>query len=171
MIKESVLSKHDITVLYKAVQLFLSELFDWFLLSNLLNCMPCVPSCQRGLHANVLACQHGLDVNRPNANFSFLCANVPVNVLMCPTACQCFNLQANEPNGLPIFQNLRNAKGNFYTLLFYKTFYLILNIIVGLSCICVSIVIKNCIILHFKEKYVEFFFFLSFFFFFFFLAF
>ena len=81
-------------------------------------------------------------------------------------------LRANVPYGVPMFQTffLRNAKGNFYTLLLYKKFYITLDIIV-MHIVCICIVHKNCIILHFynschiKEKCVEFFFFIIFFFF------
>ena len=65
---------------------------------------------------------------------------------------------------------LRNAKGNFYTLLLYKNFYIILDIIV-IHMICVCIVHENCIILHFyssshiKVKCEEFLFFETFLFF------
>ena len=78
--------------------------------------------------------------------------------------------RANKPNGVPIFQTflLRNTKGNFYTLLLHKKFYIILDII-AIHIICICIVHKNCIILHFytscriREKCVEFFFFHYFF--------
>ena len=75
------------------------------------------------------------------------------------------------PKGMPIFQTfyemltfhdiLWNAKGNFYTLLLCKKFYIILDTIV-IPIICICIVHKNCILLHFytlyhiKEKCVEF---------------
>ena len=40
--------------------------------------------------------------------------------------------RANVPKGVPIFQTflLRNAKWNFYTLLLYRKFYILLDIIV-----------------------------------------
>ena len=157
---------------------------------SLLNRVPCVPACQRGLsanvlagqrglHANVLKCQRSLRANVPacqnRANFSFLRANVPINVPTCHAACQCFNLasqrakrhanfstsRANVSKDVPIFQTilLRNAKGSFYTLLLYKKFYILLDIIV-INIICVCILNKNCIKLHFynscyiKEKCV-----------------
>ena len=67
--------------------------------------------------------------------------------------------QANVLKGMPNFQTffLRKAKENFYTLLLYKKFYIILDIIV-VHLICVCFIHKNCIILHFytschiKEK-------------------
>ena len=97
-------------------------------------CVPvvCVPTC---LHASVFyvpTCQR--------ASFSFLRANVPINVPMHQCA-----------KGVPIFQTFRlwNAKGNFYTLLLYKKFYIILDVIV-IHNICICIVHKNYIILHFE---------------------
>ena len=108
------------------------------------------------------------------ANILFLRANVPVNVPTCHTACQRAKRSAsflvwrvNVPKDEPIFQTflLRNAKENIYTLLLYKTFYIIFDIIV-IHIIWICIVHKNCIILHFyttchiKEKRTEFFFFI-----------
>ena len=156
----------------------------------MLNRVPCMPACQHGLCAKVLGCQRGLCANvlscqctnvltcRKHANFLFLHASVPINV---PTSHkvkvrQCFNLAcqcarqhvdfatwlANVPKGVPVFLKLflRNAKGNFYTLLLYEKLYIILDIIVIQICIC--IVHENCIILHsytschIKGKCVEF---------------
>ena len=83
------------------------------------------------------------------ANFSFLCANVPINVSTCHKACQCFNLvcqhgkwranfstcRANVPNCVPLqyfkhssFEMLREIsilyyyikKSTFYFLLFFS---------------------------------------------------
>ena len=42
---------------------------------------------------------------------------------------------------------LQNAKGNFCTLLLYKKFCIILDIVV-IHIICICIVHKNCVILH-----------------------
>ena len=143
---------------------------------SLLNCVPYVPACQRGLRASVVY----VPTWQKRANFSFLRANV----LTCHTACQCFSLacqraktradfstwRANLPKGVPIFQAflLGNAKWNFYTLLLYRKFYILLDIVV-IHIICICIVNKNCIILHFhtschiKEKWEEFFLFYYFF--------
>ena len=74
-------------------------------------------------------------------------------------------LRANVPKRVSIFQTflLQDAKGNFYSLLLYKKLYILLDIIV-IHIICISIVHKSCIILHFytschiKENCVEFFF-------------
>ena len=74
--------------------------------------------------------------------------------------------QSSVPNGVPNFQIffLRNAKGNFYILLLYKKFCIILDIIV-VHMICICFIHKNCIMLHFytschiKEKCAGFLFF------------
>ena len=66
------------------------------------------------------------------------------------------------PKGMPIFQAflLQNARWNFYTLLLYRKFYILLDIIV-IHIICICVVNKSCIILYFhtschiKEKCVE----------------
>ena len=102
------------------------------------------------------------------ASFSFLRANepmrakgVPIIQFGVPTCQRCANVSTwpfNVPNSVPIFQTflLQNAERNFYTLLLYKKFYIILDMI------CICIVHKNCIILHFytscdiKEKCAEF---------------
>ena len=114
------------------------------------------------------------------ANFSFLRANVPINVPMfqlgVPRTKRRANFsiwRASLPKGVPIFQTflLRNTKENFDTSVLRKKFYIILGIIV-IHIICIYIVHKYCIILHFytswhiKEECVEFFdyFFLFFFF-------
>ena len=102
---------------------------------------------------------------------------MPINLPTYHKAYQFFNLacqrakqranfstwRANVPKRVPIFQTflLPNAKGNLYTLLLYKKFYIILDIKL-ISILCICIVHKNCIILHFytschiKEKCVEF---------------
>ena len=66
---------------------------------SLLNRVPCMLACQRGLRAKVLSFQHGLRAQhasmptcRKRANFSFLHANVLIDVPTCHTLCQCFNL-------------------------------------------------------------------------------
>ena len=81
-------------------------------------------------------------------------------------------LRVNVPKGLPICQTflLRNVKGNFYTILLYEKFYILLDIIV-INITCTCIVNKICVMLYFytschiKEKCVEFFFFIIFVFF------
>ena len=103
--------------------------------------MPCVPACQRGLRANVLACQRGLRANVPACQGAKSVPSSHFHVPTCHKAWQCFNLacqrakrranfstrRANVPKSMPIFQTflLRNAKGNFYTLLLYKKFYIV----------------------------------------------
>ena len=110
---------------------------------------PCVPAwftCQR---VCVPTCQK-------RANFSVLRASVPINVPTCHKACQFFKHSS--------YEMLRG--GGFYTLSSYKKFCIILDIIVIHICIC--IVHKNCVILHFytschiKEKCVKFLLFESF---------
>ena len=79
--------------------------------TSLLNRVPCVPACQLGLPANVLACQRGLLVNVPAyqqvkgvgtshvyVRTGHKCANVPI-------AYQCFIRRANVSNGVPTCQN------------------------------------------------------------------
>ena len=88
---------------------------------------------------------------------------------MFPLACQRAQRHANfstwrakVPKGVPIFQAflLQNVIGNFDTLL-YKKFYIIPDIVVILT-LCICIVHKYCITLHFytschtKEEIVEF---------------
>ena len=109
----------------------------------------CVPTC---LPASVVYVPTCLRANVPKACqvLIFTCKRAK-NVSTCHKACQCFNLacqhdkrranfstwHANVPKSVPIFQTFlsRNAKGNFYTLLLYKNFYNILDII---SCVYVS---------------------------------
>ena len=118
-----------------------------------------VPTCQRCANYSTwrayvpIACQFlNLACQRAkwHVSFSFWCANVSKGV---------FNFQTFL---------LRNARGNFYTLLLYKKFYTILDIIV-IHMICIYIVHKNRMVLHFytlchiKEKCAEFLFFWNFF--------
>ena len=134
-------------------------------------------TCQRACAPAWFTCQRAK--NMPASHFY-----VPT----CHTACQCFNLacqrakwranfstwRVNVPKSVPVFQTflLRNAKWNFYTLLLYEKFYIILDIIV-MHMICICIVNKNFTILHFysswlpvilKESVWDFFFFIIFFF-------
>ena len=117
-----------------------------------------VPACQRVLRACVPArsrCQCACVPTCQSVPSSyFLRANVPKNVRMCHTACQCFNLACQRPKSVPIFQTflLRNAKGNSYTLLLYERFYIILDIIL-IHIMCVCIVHINCIILYFLKLF------------------
>ena len=144
---------------------FLDKIY-WLRCRSLLNCVPCVPCVPTFLCANMVyvpRCLCASVVYVPTcqrcAHFSFFRANVSINVPTCHMACHCFNLwcqrakwctnfstrPANVPKGVSIFQTFlwRNAKGNFYTLLLYKKFYILLDIIVIQICIC--IVSKNCI--------------------------
>ena len=113
--------------------------------ASLLNLVSCVPVCQRGQHTKKLR----------------------VSVIYVPTC-----LQWNVPINVPIFQTFlfRDARENFYTLLLYKKFYIVLDITV-IHIICICIAHKNCFVFHvdtsyhIKEKCVEFFFFIILFFF------
>ena len=111
-----------------------------------------MPACQRALRINVLACQRGLRANVPY-EVPMLQFGLPT----CQTACQFLKHFI-----------LRSAKGNLYALLLVKQFYILLDIPV-IHIICICIVHKNCIILHFytsyhiKQKCVEFCFLLFFF--------
>ena len=121
-------------------------------------CLPAsviyVPTC---LRANVSkACQRAKSVQ--NSHFY-----VPMFQETCQRAIRRANVSTSRDNlskDVPIFETflLRNAKGNFYTLILYKKFYIILDIIV-IHIIC--IVHKNCMIhhlytsCHIKEKCLE----------------
>ena len=119
--------------------------------------MPSVPTCQRGLPANVSVCQHGLRANVPACQ-SGLRASVPVcqrakNIPTSHFYVQTCHKRANVSTGVPIFQTflLQNVKRNFYTLLLYKKFYITLDIIV-IHIMCICILHKNCIKLHFHTS-------------------
>ena len=130
---------------------------------DLLNRAPCAPACQRGLRANVPeydtvpACQRAKSVSTshfyvPTYHTSCQCFN-----LACQRAKRCVNFSTScdkVPKGVQIFQIffLRNTKRNFYTLLLYKKFCIILDIIV-IHIICISIGHENCIKLHFYTSY------------------
>ena len=117
-----------------------------------------VSTCQRAKSTPII--QLGVPTCQRCANFSTWRANVPNGVQFFISAYQ---------RAVPVFRTFlfRNAKGNFYTLLLYKKFYIILDIIV-IHIICICIVHKNCIMLHFynlchiKERYTEFLFFETF---------
>ena len=108
----------------------------------LLNCVQCMPVCQRGLRATMIACQHGLRANVPVCQrvkasqflIMYQHANkrsyVPYDVPLChqrrdnfPTWC------ANRQKDVPIFQTflLRNAREISILLLLHKTSYIILD--------------------------------------------
>ena len=106
--------------------------------SSLLNRVPCVPACQRGRHANVLACQRGLHANAPIA-----CQLLVFTCQRAITRANFSTWRANVLKSVPIFQAflLLNTKGNFYTLLLYKKFYIILDIIlIHILCVYVSFI-------------------------------
>ena len=100
--------------------------------------VPNVPACQRGLRANVPACQKRANVSflrmlnhvpgvpyvpvwstcpfvhvptcQKSADFSFLRANVPINVPTCQRHANLSTWRANVPKGVQFFQ-LRLPKG------------------------------------------------------------
>ena len=72
----------------------------------------CVPTCQKRVDS------------------TFLHANVPINVPKCQTVCQFFTLVFQRTKSVPILQTLLLRKWNFYTLLLYKRFYILLDAIV-----------------------------------------
>ena len=118
--------------------------------------VPTWSACQRAYvpawftyqRASVPTCQK-------RANFSFLRANVPINVPMHHTACKCFKLACQRVKRRATFSNIPH----------FQKFYIILDIIV-IHIMCTwCIVHKNCIRLYFytlchiMEKCVELFFF------------
>ena len=120
-------------------------------------CVPTWSTCQRTCVPAWFTCQRAKSVSN---SYFYLST--------CHKAGQCFNLacqrakrcatfstwRANVPKSVPVFQTflLRNAKGNFYTLLLYKKFYIILDIIL-IHIMCVCIVHINCIILYFLKLF------------------
>ena len=132
-----------------------------------------VPPC---LRANMSYMPTSLcaDVSmRPN--FS-LCTNMPINVPMCHTTCHC------AIKGMTIFQlgvstckkKCQFFKHSSYEMLRKSLYYyyyitnLTLYLIIVIHIICICIIRKNCIMLHFyasfhiKEKCVEFLFLINF---------
>ena len=135
----------------------------------MLNRVPCAPAwstCQRACVPARFTYQRAC-VPKACQVLILTCQSAK-NVPTCHKACQCFNLscqcakrranfstwRTNVPKSVPIFQTflLRNAKGNFYTLLLYKKFYIILDIIL-IHIMCVCIVHINCIILYFLKLF------------------
>ena len=135
-----------------------------------------VPTCQRGLYANVTrvnvpkACQPLIfTCQRANkrANVSY---GVPMFQLDPPTyqtTCKFFNLACQRAKIHDTFSDipLRKCNGKFLYFIVIKKFYIILDIIVIHIVSIWCIVHKSCIRFHFytlfhsKEKCVEFFFF------------
>ena len=135
-------------------------------------CVPTWFKCQRACIPAWFTCQRAKSV--PNFHFyisTCQCAIRRANVLTwrakVAKTCQFFNSACQRAKRRANFSNipLWNAKGNLYTLLLYKKFYILFDIIV-ITIICICIVKKTCIILHFytschiKEKCMEFFFFI-----------
>ena len=124
------------------------------------------------LRVNVLVCQRGLR------------GNVLQACQLLIFTCQCVEKCANGPYGALMFQlgaqlcwkpchfsnfSLTKCEGKFvYFIILYKKFYILLDSII-IHIICIYIVHKNCMILHFytsfyiKQKFVEFFFSIIFF--------
>ena len=147
-------------------------------------CVPTWSTCQRTCMPAWFTCQRAcIPTSQRRANVPCLRANGPwmcqraYSVPMFYSTCQrakwranFLTWRANVPKRMPTFQAflLRNARGNFCTLLLYKKFSIILDIIV-IHIVCICNVHKHCIILHFytschiKEKYVNLFFFIIFF--------
>ena len=69
----------------------------------MLACMPTWSTCHRGLRANVPACQK-------HPNFSFLHANVPINVPTYHTVYQCFKLACQHAKRRANFSNIPPTK-------------------------------------------------------------
>ena len=67
--------------------------------TSLLNRVSCLPVCQRGLRATMLACQHGLRANLPKAYqlLIFTCQRTIRHAIVS-------SWRAKVPNGVPIFQ-------------------------------------------------------------------
>ena len=132
--------------------------------TSLLNCVPCVPACQRGLRVNVLACQRGLRVNVPAYQHGNKIANVST-------------WHVNVPNGVPTFQfglptyaklcqffkhfsyEMLGGISTLYYFIKKATLYLISQFYI--SHFIILCFYTSC---HNKEKCVEFFFFLFYFF-------
>ena len=69
----------------------------------MLACMPTWSTCDRGLRANVPACQK-------HPSFSFLHANVPINVPTYHTVYQCFKLACQHAKRRANFSNIPPTK-------------------------------------------------------------
>ena len=123
----------------------------------------CAPVSFTCLRANVLKACKLLIFTCQRVN---KCVNVEYGVPMFNLACQRAKRYANFLN-IPLTKE--RLRGNLYTLLLYKKFYVTLDVIV-IHIVCICIVHKNCIILHFytscliKEKLLEFFFLIFYFF-------
>ena len=141
----------------------------------LLNCVPCEPVCQHGLRATVFACQHGLHPNMP------VCQRVKASQLL--IMYQHANKRAYVPYDVPIclkgvtifqlgvstciktcqffkYSSYEMLRKSLYYYYYIKNLTLCLIIVIHIICIC--IIRKKCIMIHFyasfhiKEKCVEF---------------
>ena len=127
-------------------------------------CVPAWFTCQR---ACVLVWFTGQRVGVPKACqlLIFTCLRVIRSVIVLCWWANFSTWRTNVPKSVPIFQLLvlPNTKKNFHILLLYKSLYILLDIRVIHTFIC--IVNKNSLILcfytscHINEKFVEFLFF------------
>ena len=104
----------------------------WFL-ESLLNRVPSVPTCQRACVPAWFTCQRAcVPTCQKRANFSFLRANVPINVPTCHTTCECFKLACQRVKRRAKFSNIPLTKcyGKFLYFIIKKKFYIMLDLIV-----------------------------------------
>ena len=114
----------------------------------------CVPTCWLPRCANVFGPSVAYQRAESMSTSHFY---VPTCKKSCRRALRRSNIStwhANVPKSVLVFQTflLRNAKGNFYNLLLYKKFYIILDIIL-INIMCKCIVHINCIILYFLKLF------------------
>ena len=109
---------------------------------SLLNCVPYVPACQQGLRGNVSACQCAKSV--PTAHFY-----IPT----CHTAGQHFNLVCQHAKRRASFSSIILTKCymKFLYFIIIQKFYILLDI-VAIDIICICVVNKTCVILHFHSS-------------------
>ena len=124
---------------------------------SLVNRVPCEPACQRGLRANVLACQRRLYGNVPKACqlLIFTCQRVKKTSQCAKRRASISTWRTNMLNGVPIFQfgvptrqrACQFLKHSSYEMLreisilnyYNKKLYIILDIIlIHIMCIYVS---------------------------------
>ena len=127
-------------------------------------CVPAWFTCQRACE---LVWFTGQRVGVPKAChlLIFTCLHAIRSVIVLSWWDNFSTWRTNVPKGVPIFQLLAlpNTKKNFYTLLLYKKLYILLDIRVIHTCICIEN--KNSLILYFytschiNEKFVKFLFF------------
>ena len=100
----------------------------------------CVPTCWLPRCVNVFGASFAYQRAESMSTSHFY---VPTCKKTCRRALRLSNIStwhANVPKSVLVFQTFlwRNAKGNFYTLLLYKKFYIILDIIlIHIMCKCI----------------------------------